>query len=231
MLNGKTGGNITIFNEDDVEANLACEPRNLYYRQCVSECGLPGNLGGASWSVRRLCRRRGFAFRRPALALHRDRLPCGTPFPPLALPPPPLRTPKCTLFSPPPSTLTFLSQFFLSPPLSVHTELTGALIGLAVTAVILGTTCCTFLLGCCKCCNNKEDDSRWGMCNRFCPWMPCSDPPEKERDVPSWMNAPVSDEENKSSLFGRNPMLNAQVSGPFFVELPFCAAAELSCAL
>jgi hypothetical protein len=33
----------------------------------------------------------------------------------------------------------------------------------------------------------------------------------KEDKPPDWMLAPKSDEENKSSLFGRNPMLSAQV--------------------
>lgn len=90
-------------------------------------------------------------------------------------------------------------------------ESTVILISIAIILFVLGTTCCLFVCGCCKCCNNPGDESKYGMCNRFCPWMPCSDPPEKKEEAPSWMSNPQSEEENRSSLFGRNPMLSAQV--------------------
>lgn len=49
------------------------------------------------------------------------------------------------------------------------------------------------------------------MCNRFCPFMPCADPPEKEDVIHGSLVNPLSEEENKSSLFGRNKELNTVV--------------------
>jgi hypothetical protein len=93
----------------------------------------------------------------------------------------------------------------------VSAESTIILMVVAILLCVCGTTCCLFLCGCCKCLNNAGDESKYGLCNRFCPWMPCSDPPEKKEEAPSWMANPQSEEENRSSLFGRNPMLSAQV--------------------
>lgn len=88
---------------------------------------------------------------------------------------------------------------------------------------LCGTTCICFVCGCCKCCNRPggkvpeqreacvdctvkyADESKWGMCNRFCPWMPCADPQKKDDAPASWQHNPVTEEENKSSLFGGLP--------------------------
>jgi hypothetical protein len=91
---------------------------------------------------------------------------------------------------------------------------------LSVVLIVIGTivwyccfTCACFYCGCCKCCNNKDDLSAWGMCNRFCPTAPCADPPDKEEVLPEHLVNPKSEEENKSSLFGANKKLNAVRSG------------------
>jgi hypothetical protein len=39
--------------------------------------------------------------------------------------------------------------------------------------------------------------------------MPCSDPPSKDAEVADHLFNPKTEDENKSSLFGRNPMLDA----------------------
>lgn len=91
-------------------------------------------------------------------------------------------------------------------------ETTAIFLAFGILGFLCATTCCCFWCGCCKCLNNKGDESKWGMCNRFCPWMPCSDPPDVVKETPNWMDRPQSEEENKSSLFGRNPMLSAQQS-------------------
>lgn len=87
--------------------------------------------------------------------------------------------------------------------------MTIILMSIAILLCLCSTTCVCFYCGCCKCCNNKGDESRWGMCNRFCPWAPCADPPEKENEVASHLVNPLSDEDNASSLFGKNPALKA----------------------
>ena len=87
---------------------------------------------------------------------------------------------------------------------------------LSITLIVIGAivwyccfTCVCFYCGCCKCCNNKDDLSAWGCCNRFCPTAPCADPPEKEEHLPEHLANPESEEENKASLFGSNKKLNA----------------------
>lgn len=84
-------------------------------------------------------------------------------------------------------------------------QLTYILMSVGGFLFITGTTCICFYCGCCKCCNLPGDNSKWGCCNRFCPWMPCSDPPVKEEKEPEWRHNPVTEEQHKSSLFGRNP--------------------------
>lgn len=91
----------------------------------------------------------------------------------------------------------------------IPAEMAIALIAVAAFLCVCGSTCVCFVCGCCKCLNNKGDVSKWGMCNRFCPWMPCADPPEKDDDVPKYLQNPLTEQENKSSLFGKNESLNA----------------------
>ena len=64
------------------------------------------------------------------------------------------------------------------------------------------TTCVCFVCGFCTCLNAKDDDSKWGMCNRFCPWMPCADPPHKEPEIAQSLINPLTEKDQKSSLFG-----------------------------
>ena len=94
----------------------------------------------------------------------------------------------------------------------VPAQLAIILISVGTVLALCVATCCCFYCGLCKCLNNAKDDSKFGLCNRFCPWMPCSEPPDPDAAQPDWMHNPGTEEENKSSLFGRNPMLNA-VSG------------------
>lgn len=83
------------------------------------------------------------------------------------------------------------------------------LISIGCVVFVAGTTCMLFYCGCCKCLNQKGDDSRWGMCNRFCPWMPCSEPPKKDDKSPEWSTNPVTDDQQSKSLFGRAPTLGS----------------------
>lgn len=89
MLNAKTSGPISIFGEDDVEANLACEPRNLYYRQCFSEwAGRARRHVRPQVTARCLAPRAGAGSRAGAADL------TPSPRPPPSLPPPPARSPQ-----------------------------------------------------------------------------------------------------------------------------------------
>lgn len=92
----------------------------------------------------------------------------------------------------------FYNQCALPVELSIILLTIGTIVGTC------GVSCGLFLGGCCRCCNNRGDDSRWGMCNRFCPWMPCADPPRTEKVIESSIINPITDEDHLSSLFGRN---------------------------
>lgn len=89
-------------------------------------------------------------------------------------------------------------------------QLSIILMSIAGIICVCTTTCVCFYCSCCKCCNNQGDTSRFGMCNRFCPSAPCADPPDKEIAIASHLINPLSEEENKSSLFGRNPALSVR---------------------
>lgn len=89
------------------------------------------------------------------------------------------------------------------PPLpAVDAQTTTILLSVGVIILVLGCTCTCFSCGCCKCCNNIGDDSKYGMCNRFCPWMPCSDPPFKEPEMDKALLNPMSEKDANRSLFG-----------------------------
>lgn len=90
----------------------------------------------------------------------------------------------------------------------INAQLAIILMTIGSIVFLCGCTCCCFYCGCCKCLNNKGDDSRWGMCNRFCPSAPCADPPEKEEALPENIYNPNTEEENLVSLFGKNNKLN-----------------------
>lgn len=95
----------------------------------------------------------------------------------------------------------FYRQCILSNQLSIILVVIGSIL------FLIFFTCGMFWCGCCKCFNRKGDKSPWGMCNRFCPWMPCSDDVIPEVEEPKHLINPVTEEDNKSSLFGRNPTL------------------------
>ena len=82
------------------------------------------------------------------------------------------------------------------------------MIAVGVILVVCIVTCCCFYCACCTCFNNKGDISKFGMCNRWCPWMPCSDPPPKVEEAPAWHYTPETVDENRKSLFGRASALN-----------------------
>jgi hypothetical protein len=95
------------------------------------------------------------------------------------------------------------------PPRAVPVQMTIILIAVGSVVFVGGITLILFCCGCCKCCNRPGDESKWGMCNRFCPWCPFATRPEKESDTPSWMANPVTEEENTKSLFGKNKSLSS----------------------
>jgi hypothetical protein len=76
--------------------------------------------------------------------------------------------------------------------------------------VLLLTTCACFSCGCCRCCNNAGDDSKYGLCNRFCPWMPCSDPPFKEPEMDKALVNPLNEKDAGRSLFGARAGVHAR---------------------
>ena len=57
--------------------------------------------------------------------------------------------------------------------------------------------------------NNKDDESKWGMCNRFCPWAPCADPPVKVPEMDKSLLNPMTLEQQGKSLFGKKSALAA----------------------
>jgi len=61
--------------------------------------------------------------------------------------------------------------------------------------------------------NNKEDESKWGMFNRFCPWMPCAEPPPKQPEMDKTLLNPMTKEQQEKSLFGKKSTLEAIESG------------------
>ena len=57
--------------------------------------------------------------------------------------------------------------------------------------------------------NNKDDESKCGMCNRFCPWAPCADPPVKVPEMDKSLLNPMTLEQQGKSLFGKKSALAA----------------------
>ena len=70
-----------------------------------------------------------------------------------------------------------------------------------------------FCCGWCKFANNKDDDSKWGMFNRFCPWMPCAEPPPKQPEMDKSLLNPMTIEQQGKSLFGKKSALEAAEGG------------------
>lgn len=76
----------------------------------------------------------------------------------------------------------------------------GALIFIIGVSVTL--LCC----GCCMCCNRKGDTSKYGCCNRFCPWCKiCADAHLTGGEV---VVVSKTGQEDASSLTGRNVKLD-----------------------
>jgi hypothetical protein len=48
----------------------------------------------------------------------------------------------------------------------IPTQMAVILISVAAVVFVLALVCCGFYCGCCKCLNNKGDESKWGVCNR-----------------------------------------------------------------
>jgi len=70
-----------------------------------------------------------------------------------------------------------------------------------------GITCICYCCGCCKCCNEKGDDSKWGCCNRFCPWCTlCADKHLREKEV-------VVEHAEERSLTGKSSKLAGAANG------------------
>jgi hypothetical protein len=84
----------------------------------------------------------------------------------------------------------------------IPAEMAIILMSIASLLCVSGCVCTCFYCGCCKCLNLPGDTDNCGMCTRFCPWMPCAKKKAKLSDTPQWMENPVTEEENKSSLFG-----------------------------
>jgi len=98
----------------------------------------------------------------------------------------------------------------------LSSQLSTILISIGSIVFLCCCTCSCFYCGCCKCYNNPGDLSNWGLCNRFCPTAPCADPPEKVEVLAESILNPKSEEEQLSSLFGKNKKLNSQM--PSFKE-------------
>ena len=101
-----------------------------------------------------------------------------------------------------------------NPPIlplpTVPVQLAIILISIGAVVLVGGCTCMCFCCGCCRCLNNKDDPSKWGLCNRYCPWMPCSDPPVRGPELSAELLNPLTQEAHKKSLFGAWPAQHEQ---------------------
>ena len=76
------------------------------------------------------------------------------------------------------------------------------LIAVGSIVVVGGTTLLLLCCGCCRCLNEAGDESKWGMCNRFCPWCHlCADKHLREVEV-------KVEHEEERSLTGKSNKLN-----------------------
>jgi hypothetical protein len=96
----------------------------------------------------------------------------------------------------------------------IPAEMAIVLIAIASVLCVCSTTCVCFYCGCCKCCNLPGDDANCGMCNRWCPWMPCATKAKKEEEQPEWMSNPATEEQHMASLTGKNNKLNSVEAKP-----------------
>lgn len=94
-----------------------------------------------------------------------------------------------------------------TPPLApsraaVPSEMAIILMAVGSIVFVGGTSLLLLCCGCCKCCNEKGDDSKYGMCNRFCPWCHlCADKHLREAET-------KVEHESERSLTGKSSKLN-----------------------